>query len=179
MTELIHPRFKMGLYIGRFQPFHKGHLEAVKDLVEKVQELYIVVGSAQRSHEPNNPFSAGERITMIRIALNEAGVDPKRYLTVTVPDVDPHTMWVSQVVAYTPKFDIVFSNDPLTLLLFEEAGVRTEPIPTYRRDVFSSAEFRKRVIAEENWEDIIPKSVVAYLKEINGIERYRRVLATT
>jgi len=36
---------KRGLFVGRFQPFHKGHLRAVKDILGKVDELVIVVGS--------------------------------------------------------------------------------------------------------------------------------------
>ena len=38
---------KRGLYVGRFQPFHLGHLGAVKSILEDVEELVIVIGSAQ------------------------------------------------------------------------------------------------------------------------------------
>ncbi|TMI56005.1 nicotinamide-nucleotide adenylyltransferase, partial [Candidatus Bathyarchaeota archaeon] len=39
-----------GLYVGRFQPFHLGHLEAVRHILSKVDELVVVVGSAHDSH---------------------------------------------------------------------------------------------------------------------------------
>jgi len=74
----------VGLYIGRFQPFHNGHLQAVKSILREVDELVIMVASAQLSHSETNSFTAGERLT-IRLALDEAGVGPKRYLTATVP----------------------------------------------------------------------------------------------
>src|SRR5437870_10806299 len=67
-----------GLYVGRFQPFHLGHLKAVKYILGRVDELIIVVGSAQHSHTLDNPFTAGERITMIRLALKQAGIGPDR-----------------------------------------------------------------------------------------------------
>ena len=64
-----------GLFVGRFQPFHLGHLAAIKYVLKKVDELVIVIGSAQYSHRRNNPFTAGERLVMVRKALEEAGVD--------------------------------------------------------------------------------------------------------
>ena len=51
--------FKRALFVGRFQPFHYGHLHAVRTILEEAEELVIVVGSAQMSHEPDNPFTAG------------------------------------------------------------------------------------------------------------------------
>ena len=51
-----------GLLIGRFQPFHLGHLNAVEYALKNVDILWIVVGSADKSHEYRNPFTAGERI---------------------------------------------------------------------------------------------------------------------
>jgi len=61
---------KRGLYVGRFQPFHLGHLSAVKSVLKDVEELVIVIGSAQYSHTTANPFTAGERLIMIRKALD-------------------------------------------------------------------------------------------------------------
>ncbi|MCL4518781.1 MAG: adenylyltransferase/cytidyltransferase family protein, partial [Thaumarchaeota archaeon] len=60
-----------GLFIGRFQPFHLGHLSTVKFALKHVKQLYILVGSSQKSHELKNPFTAGERILMIRNALKQ------------------------------------------------------------------------------------------------------------
>ena len=37
-----------GLLIGRFQPFHLGHLEAVNFALSKVEQLYIGIGSSNR-----------------------------------------------------------------------------------------------------------------------------------
>ncbi len=68
-----------GLYVGRFQPFHLGHLGAVKAVLKEVDELVIVIGSAQYSHNLNNPFTAGERLVMIRRALQEAKVNPPSF----------------------------------------------------------------------------------------------------
>ena len=44
---------KRGLFVGRFQPFHLGHLDMVKYALTEVDELIIVIGSAQDSHYTN------------------------------------------------------------------------------------------------------------------------------
>src|SRR5512136_2085933 len=127
---------KRGLYVGRFQPFHLGHLNSIKEVLKEVDELVIVIGSAQYSHNFNNPFTAGERLVMVRRALDESGVDSKRVWIVPVPDVHLHMMWVSSVEGYTPHFDVVFSNEPLTRRLFMEAGYNVKPIRFFDRKVY-------------------------------------------
>jgi nicotinamide-nucleotide adenylyltransferase len=164
---------KRGLYAGRFQPFHLGHLGAIKDILKEVEELIIVIGSAQYSHNLNNPFTAGERLVMTRKALEEAGIDFSRVWVVPVPDVHLHMMWVSSVEGYTPSFDVVYSNEPLTRRLFIEAKYKVKAIRFHERKLYSSTEIRERMLKDESWEKLVPKSVAAFIKEIDGINRLR------
>jgi nicotinamide-nucleotide adenylyltransferase len=160
-----------GLYVGRFQPFHLGHLSAVKCILEDVQELVIVVGSAQYSHTTANPFTAGERLMMIRLALNEASLNCSRVWIVPVPDVHLHMLWVAALEGYTPKFEIVYSNEPLTRRLFTEAGYKVKGIPFFERKVYSSTDVRTKMIKSEEWKKLVPKSVAAFITEIDGVNR--------
>lgn len=162
---------KRGLYVGRFQPFHLGHLEAIKSILKEVDELVIVIGSAQYSHNVNNPFTAGERLVMVRAALREAEIDDARYWVVPVPDIHLHMMWVSYVEGYTPHFDVVFSNEPLTQRLFSEAGYSVRPIRFFERRLYSSTVVRERMIKDESWRKLVPKSVADFIKDIDGISR--------
>ena len=164
---------KRGLFVGRFQPFHLGHLAGIKDVLREVDELVIVIGSAQYSHNWNNPFTAGERLVMIRKALEEAGVDYSRVWIVPAPDVHLHMMWVSAVKGYTPPFDVVYSNQPLTCRLFIEAGYDVKAIRFHERKLYSSTEIRERMLKDGNWEKLVPKSVAAFIKEIDGVNRLR------
>ena len=164
---------KRGLYVGRFQPFHLGHLSAIKEVLKKVDELIIVIGSAQYSHNVSNPFTAGERLVMVREALEEYGVDYRRVWIVPVPDVHLHMMWVSSLEGYTPHFDAVYSNEPLTRRLFTEVGYKVKPIRFFDRKLHSSTEIRKRIVKDEAWEKLVPKSVARFIKEIDGINRLK------
>lgn len=164
---------KRGLYVGRFQPLHLGHLNAIKEVLKEVDELVIVIGSAQYSHNINNPFTAGERLVMVRQALEKCRIDSERVWIVPVPDIHLHMMWVSSVQGYTPHFDMVFSNEPLTRRLFMEAGYKVKPIRFFDRKVYSSTEIRGKIVKGQNWEKFVPKSVASFIKEIDGINRLK------
>ena len=167
-----------GLYVGRFQPFHLGHLDAIKDVLKEVDELVIVIGSAQYSHNNNNPFTAGERIVMIRRALLEAKVDNSKLWIVPVPDVHLHMLWVSAVEGYTPKFKVLFSNEPLTKRLFMEAGYEVRAIPLFERKVYMSTIVREKMVKGNSWMELVPKSVADFILEIDGVNRLRDLAIT-
>ena len=162
---------KVGLYIGRFQPFHTGHIEAIKYALDKVDELIIVIGSSQYSYTLENPFTTGERISMVRKGLEDVGIERSKYQIVPVTDINIHPLWVSYVTSYIPKFDLVFSNEPLTSRLFRETKSSVECIPYFQRNVYSSTEIRKRMVSNEDWASLMPKSASDYIKEISGVER--------
>ncbi len=167
-----------GLYVGRFQPFHLGHLDAIKYALKQVDELVIVIGSAQYSHNENNPFTAGERLVMIRRALLEAGVDYSKLWIVPVPDVHLHMLWVSAVEGYTPKFNVLYSNESLTRRLFMEAGYKVKDIPLFERQVYVSTIVREKMLRGESWTELVPKSVAEFILEIDGVNRLRDLART-
>lgn len=167
--------WRSGILVGRFQPFHLGHLYAVKYALEKVTTLYIVVGSAEKSHQPDNPFTAGERTYMIKAALEEAGIDCRRVMIIPIPDAPSHSLWVALVKSMVPKFEVVFSNDPLTRRLFQEENVEVLDIPFYERSTYSATEVRRRMLSGESWEELVPKAVKSIIYEIRGVERLRQL----
>lgn len=157
--------------MGRFQPLHFGHLSAIKEILKEVEELIIVIGSAQYSHNIDNPFTAGERLTMVRNALVEIGIDYSRFWIVPIPDVHLHMLWVSALKGYTPTFNVVYTNEPLTRRLFVESGCEVKSICFYQRQKYSSTEVRKRILHDENWGELVPKSVASFVTRINGVAR--------
>lgn len=169
---------KRGLYVGRFQPFHLGHLDAIKYVLEGVDELVVVIGSAQYSHNCHDPFTAGERLVMVQSALLECGVDVSKVWIVPVPDVHLHMLWVSAVEGYTPRFELVYSNEPLTRRLFMEAGYNVERIPYFDRETYSSTVIREKMLEDQNWAALVPKSVREFILEIDGVNRLRDLART-
>jgi bifunctional NMN adenylyltransferase/nudix hydrolase len=82
------------VYIGRFQPFHHGHLETVRQALALADKVVILVGSANRSRSSKNPWTFAERRAMILAAVPE----PERVEVLALPDVMYDTeAWVKNV----------------------------------------------------------------------------------
>ncbi|HEV8594268.1 MAG TPA: nicotinamide-nucleotide adenylyltransferase [Thermoplasmata archaeon] len=159
------------MFVGRFQPFHLGHLDMVKRIVAKHAEILIGIGSAQYSHTRENPFTAGERYEMIRRTLDAEKIP--RYHIVPIPDTHVHSVWVGHVASLVPKFDVVYTNSPLVVRLFREKGFQVEELPLYKREAYSGTQIRKLIYEGGDWMTYLPKDVGQYILEIDGPQRIR------
>jgi nicotinamide-nucleotide adenylyltransferase len=147
----------------------------VAEIAEEVDELVLGIGSAGDSHTERNPFTAGERIMMVTKALVD--VDIVTY-AVPIEDLDRNSVWVSHVQSMCPTFDVAYSNNPLVIQLFHEAGVEVRRSPMFRREVLEGTDIRDKMIADEGWRQLVPDPVVEVVEEIDGIERIQRVSAS-
>lgn len=161
-----------GFYIGRFQPYHDGHHHMVEEIATQVDELVLGIGSAGDSHTPRNPFTAGERVMMVSRSVAE--FDLQTYV-VPIEDLERNSVWVSHVQSMSPPFDVAFSNNPLVIQLFKEAGVEVRQSPMFRRDVLEGSELRQRMIADEEWRSLVPEPAATVIAECNGVERIQQV----
>jgi len=161
-----------GFYIGRFQPYHNGHQAVLERVSRVVDEIVIGVGSAQLSHELENPFTAGERVLMITRSL--AGLDRPIYV-IPIEDIQRNALWVSHVRSMTPPFDCVFTSNPLVMRLFTEAGRSVHCPDMYERQTHSGTAIRQRMLSGEPWEQLVPKAVVEVIREIDGVGRLRQI----
>jgi len=164
-----------GFYIGRYQPFHNGHQHMVEEISAEVDELVLGIGSAGDSHTTRNPFTAGERVMMVTKAVE--AIDITTYV-VPIEDLDRNSVWVSHVQSMTPRFDVAYSNNPLVVRLFEEAGVEVRGSPMFRRDVLEGTELRERIIHGHDWQELVPETVIDVIEEVDGVERIRRIAET-
>ena len=160
---------KRALLIGRYQPFHKGHLMAIQEITGDGFSVVIAVGSAQLSHTLDNPFTAGERHLMIAEALEAE--DIHNYEIIPIIDINRYAIWVSHVEALVPPIAVVFSNNPLTKRLFNEKGYEVRAQQLYERDRYSGTEVRRRIRAGEDWRVLLPEAVVKVIDNINGVQR--------
>ena len=166
---------RRGVLVGRFQPFHFGHLSVIKYALERVDEVILVIGSPQLSHTMDNPFTAGERLFMVKKTLHEAQIDSKQYYVVHAPDVHNNAIWFSFLVSMCPPFHILYSNNPIVKRLFREAGFQVEETPLFNREKFSATEIRRRMQSNEDWHSLVPKAVITCIQEIEGLERLNDV----
>lgn len=143
-----------GLLIGRFQPFHLGHLHAIKYALETVDNLWIGIGSSNRPLEEKNPFSIDERREMIESSLDDSLF--KKIRIFEIPDLNDHKKWADNIKTIVPAFGIVFTNDEMTSHIYSRAGMAVSPIPFENRDFLSGTSIRQRIIADKSWESYVP-----------------------
>lgn len=166
-----------GIYPGRFQPIHKGHLEVIKWALEKVEELIIVIGSAQESHTLANPFTAGERVWMVREGLKDVGVDISRVFIIPIADIYMNSVWVEYVAMFVPPFKYAVARNPLVVRLFKEAGYEVLIPPPYNRELYSSTRIRRLMLQNnDEWKNLVTPSVVNVIELIKGVERLREIV---
>lgn len=59
------------VFIGRFQPPHRGHLETIRKALEISDKLIVVLGSSNAAQNIKNPFTDAQRAHMILSAFPE------------------------------------------------------------------------------------------------------------
>lgn len=158
-----------GLLIGRFQPFHLGHLEALKFALSRVDKLWVGLGSSNKPLQKNNPFSAEERKEMILNSIDES--IRERIKIYFIPDLENHIKWIELIDSIVPKFDIIFTNDELTKHLYSKKKVDVVSIPFSKRDILSGTNIRDRIISDQKWDNLVPEGTKIFLNKINAKDR--------
>ena len=159
------------LFIGRFQPFHNGHLNVIKNISKEYDKIIVGIGSSQYSHTLENPFTADERKLMIERSLEHVGI--KNYQIILIPDINNPPKWVDHVLTIFSDFNVVITNNSLTKSLFLEKGYIVKETKLYKKNIFSGKEIRKKIVKGEPWKNLVPQEVYNIIKQINGIERLK------
>ena len=155
-----------GLLIGRFQPFHLGHLDALQFALSKVDKLWVGLGSSNLPPQKDNPFSAEQRQEMILSSIDD--VMKEKISIYFIPDLDNHMKWIEKIDTIVPKFDIIFSNDELTNHLYSKRNIPVMTIPFLKRDKLSGTRIRDLIISDQNWNDLVPEGSKNFLEKINA-----------
>lgn len=87
----------INVVLGRFQLVHEGHLALIAKACENDSEVYILVGSADKSRDVCNPFTFEERELALRIKILLPRLCPKYNLKKILPiqDYDTDAEWIN------------------------------------------------------------------------------------
>ncbi|ARS65249.1 Nicotinamide-nucleotide adenylyltransferase [Candidatus Nitrosomarinus catalina] len=160
-----------GLLIGRFQPFHLGHLAALQFAISKVDKLWLGLGSSNKPIEKNNPFSIEERKKMILSSIDDS-IQNKIFIF-PIPDLDNHVRWIQNIDTIVPDYEIIFSNDPMTEHLYSKRNVQVIAIPFLKRDQLSGTRLRDLIKSDQKWDDLVPEGTKLILENLDAKNRLK------
>jgi len=153
------------LFIGRFQPFHLGHLSALKDIDEQPDtgEIVIGIGSAQYSRTIDNPYSLEERRAMLQAVLPSHLKN--KFSLQAIPDVHDNNIWVDHVRKIVGDFDQVWSGNQLVRQLFEQKNYL---VFNPKKEFNITATQVRRMITDndEGWRQLVSPQVAKIICQI-------------
>lgn len=163
--------FMIGVYWGRFNPPHIGHIALIKKLVKKVDSLIIAIGSAKEKNTKRNPFDGNERKMMLKTYLKDEGID--RVKVICVPDGKSYYSSIKNLIKKCSKFGILFTDKEVIIKEMAKIDKNILVKRIKRTGRISSTILRNNIAKDQKWEHLTGKNVVKIIKRLNGIERIK------
>ena len=184
----MNKKFDFLIFIGRFQPFHSGHLKVIEKAMEQSEKVIMLIGSAHQPRSIRNPWLFQERDEMIRHCLTTD--ESKRLITAPLMDVTYNDeLWVKNVQStihglVTAHFATPYKNPKVGLIghskghssyylnLFPQWGsvsvddyknINATPIRNKLLNV--EADNHSDKIQQLHGQDLIPSGVSGYLNQ--------------
>jgi len=167
-----------GMVHGRFQPFHRGHLEYLKGAAARCEEVFVGItnpdparirpeaSDPQRHLPESNPFTYVERLLMVKAAALDAEIDLSRVHVIPFPVNEPE-LWHAYVPGDVVQFIRLFSDWGGTKLeRLREAGFEVVVLDEGSAKEISGADVRAALREGGEWESLVPKGVATVLKRL-------------
>lgn len=192
VVKITAPPYETGVIHGRFQILHLDHMRYL--LAGKALCRHLVVGitnpdpglcredpaDPDRSTAPANPLTYYERLCMLRDCLVEAGIPPSDFTIVPLPINLPELFRY-----YVPMQAVFFLSiyddwGRKKLKTFQSLGLKTHVLwevgPAEKG--ISAADVRRRILAGQAWEQLVPASAAAFLHAVDIEGRLRGLQGT-
>ncbi|MFA6081386.1 MAG: pantetheine-phosphate adenylyltransferase [Patescibacteria group bacterium] len=150
---------KIALVVGRFQPFHKGHLFLIKKALEKADRIIIGIGSANITDE-NNPIDYETRKKVIKAVFYKEGIEEKLSKIVPLDDFFNDEKWLFNLRKQTGKFDLALGNNEWTNKILKKAGYKVLEVDYFNRKLYEGWRIRKLIKEGKRWQDRVPKYLI-------------------
>jgi cytidyltransferase-like protein len=149
--DLGGPVFDVGVYVGRFNPIHKGHQRTIDAMLQNhtLNHSLVMVGSANAPLSLRNLFTYRERRDFIKVLYPELKIVP-------IADQDSDDDWYQSMmdiveVAFPFYFNIhLYCGDIRDLNKFNHNNkIQVEVVDRYEEQVYSATSVREMIMESE------------------------------
>lgn len=165
-------KYRHSFIVSRFQPFHNGHKSLVDKMLKESKYGTIVLGLAQESRTAKNPFTAEERILMVK---NIYG-DLKNLNIFAVNDIPNDNKWYDYVILNVREKSKNFGEPEAFYCGGKEEGdwfdkgyLKIEMLDRLTQDAklkISGTEIRDMIrIGDNSWKDYVPEQNISFIEE--------------
>ena len=175
-------QYQYGIYIGRFQPFHIGHLRTLKLALAQSKQVIIILGSHRVAPNIKNPWSSAERIQIIQSCL--APEDCKRVSFIPVRDwLYSDNLWLAAVQQRVSEVMSMDGAIPAIALFghykdessyYLQLFPQWELVETGNYNEINSTAVRDAYFSEQGtvMEEVLPHRCVEFLEQFQQDGRY-------
>lgn len=171
--------YQFGIYIGRFQPFHFGHLQTLKLALLKAEQIILILGSHQAASNIRNPWSSQERIEMIGSCLSAD--DLRRIHFIPIRDwLYSDNLWLTAV--QQKVFEItqgsytvaVFGHRKDSSSYYLDLFPQWDYLDTGHYQGLNSTDIRRAYFEDRNedYSQVVPPGIAQFLEFFQSGDRY-------
>ncbi|OYT42266.1 MAG: hypothetical protein B6U78_01615 [Candidatus Aenigmarchaeota archaeon ex4484_224] len=154
----------IALFVGRFQPLHKGHEKVIRNLLKKYEKVIVAIGSINQKRSFKNPFTFIERKKMFEILFKNE-IKKGKIEIIGIKDYFNDEKW-SNALIKRKHFDVVVTGNKWTERCFKRKK-KIEKVKIWKREIYEGRKIRKMMIEGNlKWKEAVPKEIVNYLEKI-------------
>jgi nicotinamide-nucleotide adenylyltransferase len=158
-------KYKIGLVIGRFQPFHNGHVYLFEKAFDQCERIIIGVGSANRKNK-NNPWSANERRLMLERFVNKNGYSDRVIKIVNLDDNPDDDVWFENLYKKTGPFDVTLGNNEWNNEIIKRHGIAAIYTGLHNREEFEGYRIRALMLSKKSWKSRVPQYLASLIRAL-------------
>lgn len=164
---------KTGLFIGRFQPLHFGHISAIKQGLTQCEKIILCIGSADKNFYIDNPLTLEERQELVNEFIKQEDIQGKIKTITYINDESNNLLWLDNLVKKIPQFDLVIGNNNLVSLLTEYRGYQQFKPELTMRQLHQGKIIRHAILEDRSWKDLVPKYTHKILDKLKFEKRLK------
>jgi nicotinamide-nucleotide adenylyltransferase len=156
--------YSTALVVGRFQPFHNGHLHLLREALSLADTVVIAVGSSNVQND-DNPLTFEQRREMLQLVIENEGWEDRIQKIVPAPDFPDDQEWLNTLIHNAGEFQIALGNNEWTNAVLAQAGYDVRTIPFLERDTLEGTQIRDRFRTQKDWQERVPQYLHEFVKK--------------